>query len=46
MNWAAAFLMNPWDEIIIMAFEYTDNPVKPKVILVDDKNNFVKFLEK
>ena len=44
MNGAAAHLIKPGDEIIIMGFELSDKPVKPKNILVDEKNRFVRFL--
>lgn len=44
MNGAAAYLIKKGEEIIIMGFELTKNPVKPKVILVDKKNRFVRFL--
>ena len=32
------------EEIIIMAFEYTDTPTKPKSILMDQNNIFVQYL--
>lgn len=41
---AAARLIKKDDEIIIMGFELTNKPIKPKNILVDKKNKFVKFL--
>jgi len=44
MNGAAAHLIKAEEEIIIMGFELTDHPLEPKVILVDEKNAFVKFL--
>jgi aspartate 1-decarboxylase len=44
MNGAAAHLIKTGDEIIIMGFELTDKPIKPKNILVDKNNKFVKFL--
>lgn len=44
MNGAAAFLIKKGEEIIIMGFELTDKPIKSTIILVDEKNNFVKFL--
>lgn len=44
MNGAAAHLIKPGEEIIIMGFELTDKPIKPKNILVDKNNKFVKFL--
>jgi aspartate 1-decarboxylase len=46
VNGAAARLVRVGDKIIIMAFEYSDVPVKPKVVLVDDKNQCVKVLDK
>jgi aspartate 1-decarboxylase len=45
MNGAAAHLMNKGDEVIIMTFQITGRPSKPKNILVDEKNKFVKFLK-
>ena len=44
MNGAASHLIKKGDEIIIMGFELTNKPVKPKSILVDEKNRFVRFL--
>ncbi|MFQ5864490.1 MAG: aspartate 1-decarboxylase [bacterium] len=44
MNGAAAHLIKAGEEIIIMGFELTDKPVKPKIILVDKNNKFVKYL--
>lgn len=41
---AATHLIKKEDEIIIMGFELTDKPIKLKNILVDKKNNFIKFL--
>ena len=41
---SAAKLVNKGDKIIIMAFEYSDVPVEKKVILVDEKNRYVKRL--
>jgi aspartate 1-decarboxylase len=46
MNGAAAHLMKPKDEIIIMAFSWTEKPISPKIILVDKNNNFLKNLTK
>jgi aspartate 1-decarboxylase len=43
MNGAAAHLIKKGDEIIIMAFELSKKPVKPKIIIVDKENKFVKF---
>jgi aspartate 1-decarboxylase len=44
MNGAAARLIKKNEEIIIMGFELINKPIKPKIILVDKENNFVKFL--
>jgi aspartate 1-decarboxylase len=44
INGAAAHLIQPGEEIIIMAFEVTDEPVKPTMILVDENNKFVRYL--
>ena len=44
MNGAAAHLIKVGDEIIIMGFELTDKEIKPKNILVDKDNKFVKYL--
>jgi len=44
MNGAAAHLIKKGDEIIIMGFELTDKPIKPLKILVDENNNYVRFL--
>ena len=42
---AAARLVNNGDCIIIMAFDLADEPIEPKMILVDDTNKFVEYLE-
>jgi aspartate 1-decarboxylase len=44
MNGAAAHLIKAGEEIIIMGFELTDQPIKPKIILVNEKNEFLKYL--
>lgn len=44
MNGAAAHLVHVGDEIIIMAFEYADEPVVPRAILVDAENRYVRDL--
>lgn len=44
MNGAAAHLIKVGEEIIIMAFEWSKKPIKPKIILVDKNNKFVKNL--
>ena len=44
MNGAASHLITTGEEVTIMAFEYTDTPTKPKCILVDTKNTFIRYL--
>lgn len=44
MNGAAAHLIKKGEEIIIMGFELTGEPISPKNILVDKKNKFMKYL--
>jgi len=44
MNGAASHLIKTGEEVIIMGFELTDEPIRPKVVLVDKENKFVKFL--
>ncbi len=44
MNGSSAHLIKKREEIIIMGFELTDKPVKPKNILVDENNKFVRDL--
>lgn len=46
MNGAAAHLINPGEEIIIMGFELSEAPIAPQVILVDKQNRFVRYLDK
>ena len=44
MNGAAAHLIGEGEQIIIMGFELTDQPVQQRAALVDGKNRFVRFL--
>jgi aspartate 1-decarboxylase len=44
MNGAAAHLIGRGEEIIVMGFELTDQPVAAKVALVDRANRFVRWL--
>ncbi|MEM2932822.1 MAG: aspartate 1-decarboxylase [Candidatus Pacearchaeota archaeon] len=41
---AAAKVIKKREEIIIMGFELSNKPIKPKVVLVDKKNRFVRYL--
>jgi len=45
MNGAAAHLIKKGDEIIIMAFALTDRKIRPRKILVNKKNSFLRYLE-
>lgn len=45
MNGAAALYCEPGEEIIIMGYELTDTPLTARVILVDERNRFVRYLE-
>lgn len=42
MNGAAAHLIKAGEEIIIMGFELTGEPINPKIILVNKKNEFLR----
>lgn len=45
INGAASHLIKVDEEIIIMGFELTNKPIKPKIVLVDKNNKFLKYLE-
>ena len=42
---AAARLSAKGDRLIMMSFEVTEEPIDPKMILVDEENRFVEYLE-
>lgn len=44
VNGAAAHHFRAGDTIIIAAFVLTDEPIRPRMILVDEKNRFVRSL--
>lgn len=44
VNGSAARLVKKGDKVIIMAFEYTDSPITPKVVLVDEQNRYVRSI--
>ncbi len=46
MNGAAAHLIRAGEEVIIMGFELADQPLEPTAILVDERNRFVRYLQK
>ncbi len=45
MNGATTHHIKKGHEIIIMSFAWTDENMKPKAILVDERNKFVQYLE-
>lgn len=45
MNGAAAKLIGTGEQVIVMGFELSAQPVKPKVVLLDDKNRIERWLE-
>ena len=45
MNGAAARLIGKGEQIIVMGFELAKEPLKPKVVLLDDENRVVRWLE-
>jgi aspartate 1-decarboxylase len=44
MNGAAAKLIGVGEQVIIMGFELTDQPLRPTVVLLDDQNRIERFL--
>ena len=44
VNGAAAHLITKGEEVIILGFELTDQPLKPRIILVDKANRYVRNL--
>ena len=44
VNGAAAHLIGKGEQIIVMGFELTASPIKPKAALVDGANAFVQWL--
>ncbi len=44
MNGASAHKIKVGDTIIVMGFELTNEKIKPKNILVDENNRFVRYL--
>lgn len=45
INGAAAHMIRPGDEVIIMTFEAVDRPVTPTVILLSDMNRSTRKLD-
>jgi aspartate 1-decarboxylase len=44
MNGACAHLIKVGEEIIIMGFTLSNEPIQPRSILVDGQNKFVRYL--
>ena len=44
LNGAAARKFREKDKIIVVAFVLTDEPVEPRMILVDERNRYVEYL--
>ncbi len=44
VNGAAALRVSTGHKVIIAAFALTDEPITPRIILVDDNNRFVRYL--
>lgn len=44
VNGAAALKVAVGQKVIIAAFALTDEPITPRVILVDEQNRFVRYL--
>ena len=45
VNGAAAHYFTRGDRVIIVAFCLTDEPVEPQMIVVDERNRFVRLLD-
>ncbi len=45
MNGPTAHLIKVGEIVVIMGFELADKPIKPKIILVDENNNFTNFVD-
>ena len=46
MNGASAHVIKEGEEVIIMGFSLTDKKIRPRNILVDSKNRFVRYLHR
>lgn len=44
MNGAAAHRIKAGDEVIVMGFELSDDPIEATKVLVDEQNRFVRYL--
>jgi len=46
MNGPAALKIRKGEKVTIMGFELTDKKIRPKVIMLDRKNTFLKYIQK
>lgn len=44
LNGGAAHFFNPGDRVIIAAFDFADEPIEPKIVLLDENNRVVREL--
>jgi aspartate 1-decarboxylase len=44
MNGAAALYVKVGEEVIILGYELTDRPIPAQAILVNDRNEFIRYL--
>ncbi|RLA63918.1 MAG: aspartate 1-decarboxylase [Epsilonproteobacteria bacterium] len=44
INGAAAHLIKKGEEVIIIGFKFSDTPIEPKCIYVDQNNKFLRYL--
>ncbi len=44
MNGAAAHRIKAGDEVIVMGFELSDEPIEATKVLVDEQNHFLRYL--
>lgn len=45
INGPAAHLVNAGETVIVMGFELTETPVKPKIVLCDRENRIAEYLD-
>lgn len=45
INGAAAHLIGKGEQVIVMGFELSDKPLQPQVVLLDDENRLVRWLD-
>lgn len=45
LNGGAAHFFKPGDRIIVAAFDLSDEPIQPKMLLLDEKNQVVREME-